>query len=77
MSYDTASTTPYFMSFVAIDMSHIKALQKLETIYSVKLTDEKAGISTMKIVPLTKEQEKIYEALDVIKLGVISDIRKR
>jgi hypothetical protein len=77
MSYDTASTTPYFMSFVAIDMSPVKALQKLETIYSVKLTDEKASASTMKTVPLTKEQEKIYEALDVIKLGVSSDIQKK
>jgi hypothetical protein len=47
-------------------MSPVKALQKLETIYSVKLTDEKARASTMKTVPLTKEQEKIYEALDLL-----------
>jgi hypothetical protein len=50
----------------AVDMSPVKALQKLETIYSVKLTDEKAGASTMKTVPLTKEQEKIYEALNLL-----------
>ncbi len=49
-----------------IDMSPVKTLQKLETIYSVLLTDEKANASITKTVPLTKKQEKIYEALDLL-----------
>ena len=49
-----------------INMSPVKTLQKLETIYSVLLTDEKANASITKTVPLTKAQEKIYEALDLL-----------
>jgi hypothetical protein len=40
--------------------------QQLETIYKVKLTDEKASHSVFKTVPLTKEQEKIYKALNLL-----------
>jgi 7-keto-8-aminopelargonate synthetase-like enzyme len=47
-------------------MSPVKTHQKLETNYSVILTDEKAGASITKTVPLTKAQEKIYEALDLL-----------
>jgi len=49
-----------------ITMSPIKALESLETIYTVRLTDEKAHASTTKIVPLTKEQEEIYKALNLL-----------
>ena len=49
-----------------ITMSPIKALESLETIYTVKLTDEKAHASTTKTVPLTKEQEEIYKALNLL-----------
>ena len=48
-----------------ITMSPIKALETLETIYKVKLTDEKASASVTKTVPLTKEQEEIYKALNL------------
>jgi len=47
-------------------MSPVKALEMLETIYTVKLTDEKASASTTKTVPLTKEQEEIYTALKLL-----------
>jgi hypothetical protein len=40
-----------------LDMSARKALQKLESIYRVTLTDTHTGMSTMRTVPLTKEQE--------------------
>ncbi len=49
-----------------ISMSPVKALETLETIYKVKLTDEKASHSVFKTVPLTKEQEKIYKALNLL-----------
>ncbi|MBU7029204.1 MAG: hypothetical protein HXS48_19870, partial [Theionarchaea archaeon] len=49
-----------------ITMSPVKALENLETIYTVKLTDEKASASTTKTVPLTKEQEAIYKALNLL-----------
>ena len=55
-------------------MSPIKALEILETIYTVKLTDEKTPASMTKAVPLTKEQEEIYKVLKfvVMKIGVSS-----
>jgi hypothetical protein len=49
-----------------IKMSARKALQNLESIYRVKLTDTHTGMSTMRTVPLTKEQEKVYEALNLL-----------
>jgi len=49
-----------------IKMSVRKALQNLESIYRVKLTDTHTGMSTMRTVPLTKEQEKVYEALNLL-----------
>jgi transposase len=49
-----------------ISMSPVKALESLETIYKVKLTDKKASASMMKTVPLTKEQEAIYKALGLL-----------
>lgn len=49
-----------------LPMSASKALQQLETIYTVKLTDKKTGMSTTRTVPLTKEQEKIYKALNLL-----------
>ena len=39
---------------------------QLETIYTVNLTDKKTGMSTTRTIPLTKEQEKIYKALDLL-----------
>jgi transposase len=50
----------------SISMSPVKALESLETIYKVKLTDKKASASMMKTVPLTKEQEAIYKALGLL-----------
>jgi len=49
-----------------ISLSPVKALEQLETIYNVKLTDKKTGMSTTKTVPLTEEQEKIYRALNLL-----------
>jgi transposase len=49
-----------------ITKSPVKVLETLETIYSVKLTDEKASASMTKTVPLTKEQEEIYTALNLL-----------
>lgn len=49
-----------------ISSSPVKVLEELETIYSVKLTDKKTGMSTTKTVPLTEEQEKIYRALNLL-----------
>lgn len=49
-----------------ISMSPVKALETLEPIYKVRLTDEKASQSVTKTVPLTKEQEKIYRALNLL-----------
>jgi hypothetical protein len=49
-----------------ITMSARKALQTLESIYRIKLTDTHTGMSTMRTVPLTTEQEKIYEALNLL-----------
>jgi hypothetical protein len=49
-----------------ITMSPVKALESLETIYMVKLTDEKASASVTKTVPLTKEQEALYKALNLL-----------
>lgn len=47
-------------------MSPVKALESLETIYTVKLTDEKALATITKTVPLTKKQEAIYKALNLL-----------
>lgn len=49
-----------------ITMSPVKALESLETIYTVTLTDKKAHASMTKTVPLTKEQEAIYKALNLL-----------
>jgi transposase len=49
-----------------ISLSPVKALQELETIYTVNLTDKKTHMTTTRTVPLTKEQEKIYRALDLL-----------
>jgi transposase len=49
-----------------ISLSPVKALEQLETIYNVKLTDTKTGMSTTKTVPLTEEQERIYRALNLL-----------
>ncbi len=49
-----------------ITMSPIKALEELETIYSVELTDTKTCMSTTRTVPLTKEHEAIYTALKLL-----------
>jgi len=49
-----------------ISLSPVKALQELETIYTVELTDTKTKLSTSRTVPLTKEQEKIYKALHLL-----------
>jgi hypothetical protein len=49
-----------------ITTSPVKVLETLETIYTVKLTDEKASASMAKTVPLTKEQEEIYTALGLL-----------
>jgi transposase len=49
-----------------ITTSPVKVLETLETIYTVKLTDEKASVSMTKTVPLTKEQEEIYTALGLL-----------
>ncbi|MBU7011728.1 MAG: hypothetical protein HXS46_13655, partial [Theionarchaea archaeon] len=50
----------------SITMSPVKALESLETIYTVKLTDEKASASITKTVPLTRKQEAIYKALNLL-----------
>ena len=50
----------------SITMSPVKALESLETIYTVKLTDEKALASITKTVPLTRKQEAIYKALNLL-----------
>jgi transposase len=47
-------------------ISAVKALQQLETIYTVSLIDKETGMSTTRTVPLTKEQEKIYKALKLL-----------
>ena len=49
-----------------IPSSPIKALEQLETIYNVKLTDKKTHVSTTRTVPLTKKQEEIYKALNLL-----------
>ena len=49
-----------------ISLSPVKALEQLETIYTVKLTDKKTEMSTTRTVPLTKEQEAIYKALNLL-----------
>jgi len=49
-----------------ISMSPVKALQELETIYSIKLTDKKTHMSTERTVPLTEKQEAIYKALNLL-----------
>ena len=49
-----------------ISMSPVKALQELETIYNVNLTDKKTGMSTTRTVPLTEKQKKIYRALNLL-----------
>jgi hypothetical protein len=49
-----------------ITTSPVIVLETLETIYTVKLTDEKASASMAKTVPLTKEQEEIYTALGLL-----------
>jgi hypothetical protein len=49
-----------------ISLSPIKALELLETIYTVELTDTHTEMSTKRTVPLTKEQEGIYKALHLL-----------
>lgn len=49
-----------------ISLTPVKALQELETIYTVNLIDKKTHMSTTRTVPLTKEQEKIYKALNLL-----------
>ncbi|MBU7010364.1 MAG: hypothetical protein HXS46_06705 [Theionarchaea archaeon] len=49
-----------------VSLSPMKALQELEAIYTVELTDTKTKLSTSRAVPLTKEQEKIYKALHLL-----------
>jgi hypothetical protein len=49
-----------------ISLSPIKALELLETIYTVELTDTHTEMSTKRTVPLTKEQEDIYKALHLL-----------
>jgi transposase len=49
-----------------ISLSPVKALEQLETIYTVRLTDKKTHLSTTRTVPLTEEQEKIYRALNLL-----------
>ena len=46
--------------------SPAKALEQLENIYTVILTDKKTHVSTTRTVPLTKEQEAIYKALNLL-----------
>ena len=49
-----------------ISVSPVKALEQLETIYTVRLTDKKTQLSTTRTVALTEEQEKIYRALNLL-----------
>jgi transposase len=49
-----------------LDMNTRKALQKLESIYRVTFTDTHTGMSTMHTGPFTKEQKKLYKALDLL-----------
>jgi transposase len=49
-----------------ISLGPVKALEQLETIYTVRLTDKKTHLSTTRTVPLTEEQEKIYRALNLL-----------
>jgi len=49
-----------------ISKSPVKALEQLENIYTVTLTDKKTHVSTTRTVPLTKEQEAIYKALNLL-----------
>lgn len=66
LSYLHLSWMGMLLKKYGMAMSPIKALEALETIYRVKLTDEKASKSTTKTVPLTKEQEEIYKALNLL-----------
>jgi transposase len=49
-----------------ISMSPVKALEELETVYNVEITDKKTGMSTTRTVSLTEEQEAIYKALNLL-----------
>jgi len=54
------------LSKSGIPMSPVKALELLETIYTVELTDSETQMSVNRTVPLTKEQEDIYKALHLL-----------
>jgi hypothetical protein len=49
-----------------LSVSPVKALELLETIYTVELTDSETQMSAKRTVPLTKEQEDIYKALHLL-----------
>jgi len=56
-----------------LDLSPVKALRELETMYKIYMFDANKGLKISKVVTLTKKQEKVLKAIDKRLLDEVDD----